>query len=370
MNRHRISKICGTALTAALFTTQAQASEGFRLRYNLVGSLGGEIFVVNEPQGLAAGAALTSIRIDKITGDDGNAGVKIKVPGGTVNVGNGMPAALNPSYGSNEVVLNGTGDQTMVDLGMGYITSKDYGGGRLSFAASFPFATKHTDTRLSGNTPGLQWPHPTLPDASSREQVQAGFNNRYQGSLNAAGAAATGDAESLGDLSLFGGWIYATGNVRIVTGASLVAPTGNYDQNKPTNISTGDFYTLRPGIQIGWRPTDRIAVGAKATLGINSKNRKTDVKSGDWLGLEGALGYMTPVGPIGLQAVYVHQYQNDSGDGNVYGANRLRSMNLGVFATTKIPGIDTYCTLHYMRTVSSRNAQSGQFVQLRFVRPF
>ena len=49
-----------------------------------------------------------------------------------------------------------------------------------------------------------------------------------------------------------------------MTGASVVAPTGNYDQNKPTNISTGDFYTLRPGIQIGWRPTDRIAVGAKA----------------------------------------------------------------------------------------------------------
>lgn len=365
-----LSNLRYIALAAACAAPQSHASEGFRLRYNLIGSLGGEIFVVDDRQGPAAGAAVTAIHIDKITGNDGKVGVALTAPGGTVNLGSSVPGSLHPTYAANTVELNGSGTQTMVDLGLGYVTEKNFGGGRLTVAASLPYSTKRSSTTVSGNTPALAWPNSSIPGAGTKAAVASSFGATYQGQLASAGAATTGEIETIGDLSLFGGWIYSTERLRVVTGASLVVPTGTYDKNNPTNISTGDFVTLRPGIQVGWRPTESLAIGGKITLGINTKNRQTNVKSGNWVGLESALGYMTPLGPVGLQAVYVQQFQDDGGSGNTYGPNRMRSMNLGFFATTKISAIDTYVTLHYMETVKSFNAQSGRFYQVRLVRPF
>lgn len=358
------------ALFVACAAPQSHASEGFRLRYNLIGSLGGEIFVVEDKQGPAAGAALTSIHIDKITGNDGKAGVALTAPGGTVNLGSSVPTSLHPTYDANTVELNGSGTQAMVDLGVGYVTEKTFGGGRVTFAASLPYSIKRSSTTVTGNTPALSWPNNSIPGAGTKAAVATSFDTNYQGQLASAGAATTGEVETIGDLSLFGGWIYSTERVRVVTGASLVIPTGTYDKHNPTNISTGDFMTLRPAIQVGWRPTEELAVGGKITVGINTRNKQTDVKSGNWVGLEAALGYMTPFGPAGLQAAYVHQFQDDGGSGNTYGPNRLRSMNLGFFATTKISAINAYVTLHCMETVKSYNAQAGRFYQIRLVKPF
>lgn len=370
MTIEHFRKLRYLALVAACAGSQAHASEGFRLRYNLIGSLGGEIFVVEDPQGPAVGAALTSIHIDKITGNDGKAGVAFMAPGGTVNLGSTVPNSLHPTYDANTLELNGSGTQTMIDLGFGYITEKTYGGGRLTVAASLPYSTKRSFTTVTGNTPALNWPNSAIPGAGTKGAVASSFDTAYQGQLAGAGAATTGEVETIGDLSIFGGWIYSTEQFRIVTGGSVVIPTGTYDKHNPTNISTGDFVTLRPAIQVGWHPNEKLAVGGKVTVGINTRNKQTDVKSGNWVGLESAIGYMTSLGPVGFQAAYVHQIQDDGGNGNIYGPNRFRSMNLGFFATTKISAINAYVTLHCMETVKSSNAQAGRFYQIRMVKPF
>ncbi|KAJ8136465.1 hypothetical protein OY671_010322, partial [Metschnikowia pulcherrima] len=79
------------------FTRSAAAAEGFQIRHNSAGSLGGEMFVPPEQSGSAVGIAATHVQITKVTGADGGT-LHTSTPAGTVAVP-GSPSAVSPSYG-------------------------------------------------------------------------------------------------------------------------------------------------------------------------------------------------------------------------------------------------------------------------------
>ena len=145
-------------------------------------------------------------------------------------------------------------------------------------------------------------------------------------------------------------------------------PTGRYQSKAGPDIGYGNFYTFRPAVQVAWLPRPDLSLATKLTVGINSRNEDNQLRSGNWVGLEAALAYMTPLGPIGLHSVVVRQVQDDSG--NSYGAMRYASTNAGVFFTTRIPGLDAVMTLQNMRTVDSQYAKHGTFQQVRIVKLF
>ena len=352
------------AACAALACGTAGAAEGFEPRYNLAGSLGGELFAPPDQTGWAVVLAATRIRVDKVTGDDGNK-LTEAIPGGAVPLP-GAPAALYPSYAGQRAVVDGTGTFTRSDLVVAYLTPGQFGCGRLVFVLDLPYARKHQLIVASAPTPALQW-NPAVPGAT-QAAVQGQFAAQYQGGLAAQSASATGDISGIGDVELQAGWLYVGEKWRVLAGGSLILPTGKYDSGPAPDIGAGNFTTLRPALQLGYLPVPEVALGAKLSLGLNTRNRDNQLRSGNWAGLELAAGYMTPVGVVGLHGIHLRQYQDD--DNNPLGSSRFRSTNTGAFFTTKIAPIDAVLTIQYIATTASRNAKAGTFTQVRVIKVF
>ncbi len=356
-----MKKTAGMALLAGS-AASAQAAEGFEPRYNLAGSLGGEIFAPPDQTGWGFLTAATRVNVRRVTGDDGK-DLSVPVPGATLAVP-GLPDALQPSYGPGRATLHGDGTMTRMDVALGYLSAGQYGGGRLAFAVDLPFIRKDQRIGVSGATPSLTWPGPVPP------AVQAGvasqFGGQYQAGLDGQGAAATGVLHGVGDVELMAGWQLVGERWRVLAGTSLVLPTGKYEADPQPDAGTGNFRTLRPALQLAYLPTPHTALGAKLSLGLNSRNRDNQLRSGNWFGVELAAGYKTPVGVVGLHALRVQQYQDD--EHNPFGPSRFRSTNAGAFFTTLVPGLDAALTLQYIDTTASRNAKHGSFTQLRLVK--
>jgi hypothetical protein len=343
----------------------AAGAEGFEPRYNLAGSLGGEMFAPPDQAGWLVGWAVTSISVSRVTGNDGKS-LSQPIPGGIVQLPAPLPPALNPSYGSGTAIVDGTGTMTRSDLVFAYLSPQQVGGGRFAFGIDIPAARKNQVIAFGAPTPALGWP-PNTP-GQIQSAVQGQFGDQYQGALHEAGAANSGKITGIGDAEVQAGWQYVNDKLRFLGGAALVLPTGKYNADPKPDIGAGNFYTLRPAIQLAWLPTPDLAFAAKYSVGLNSRNRDNKLRSGNWMGLETAAGYKTPIGVIGLHAVRLQQYQDD--DNNPLGASRIRSTNAGAFFTTLVPGIEAALTIQYIATLSSRNAKEATFTQARLIKVF
>ncbi|WP_229218197.1 transporter [Rugamonas apoptosis] len=354
-----------TALYALLGAAAgAHAAEGFEPRYNVAGSLGGEIFAPPDQTGWAAGLATTYVPVRKVTGDDGKA-LTLPVPGGALAVP-GLPAAASPTYGPGRTTLDGNGNMTRQDLALAYLTPEQYAGGRLLFVVDVPFARKHQSIALHGDTPALNWPAPVPQPVQSA--VAGQFAAQYQGAQAAQGEAATGAINGIGDTELIAGWQYVGEQWRVLGSAALVMPTGKYGTDPQPDVGQGNFRTLRPALQVAYLPTPQLALAAKVSLGLNGRNHDNQLRSGNWWGTELAAGYKTGIGVFGLHALRVQQYQDD--DNNPFGASRYRTTNAGAFYTARLPGLGTIVTLQYIDTMASRNAKHSSFLQLRLIQLF
>jgi hypothetical protein len=353
--------VCGCALSG----TAALAAEGFQVRYNIAGSLGGEMFAPPDLSGWVGGMALTHINISRTTGGDGG-DFRATMPGGHLPLSNN--AALNPTFGSSQVAVIGTGSMNMWNLGAAYATTGEYAGGRLVFGLNIPYATMKQNVRNVGTAPALHWPTQGAPSAAVQNGVAQQFNAAYQQELSAAAAGQNGELAGLGDVEVLASWAHRTEQFRTTVGLNLVLPTGNYNSAAAFYVGGGNFYTVRPGVQLVYLPTPKVALAGKVSLGLNSRNQDTHVRSGNWAGLEAAAGYFTPLGPVGVHWVRVQQYHDDVD--NPLGTNRLRLNNFGAFFTTKVPMLDAALTLQYMNTANSQYAKSGSFTQLRMSKEF
>lgn len=352
--------------TLAWACAAAQAGEDFQLRYSLSGTLGGEIFAPADLSGLTGTIALTRVNIRKLTGDDGEA-LTHPVPGGTVPLPPPTPAALHPTYGPSQARISvPQGSLMQWNLALGWLSPARYGGGRLALGLSLPYATKKQRFAAEGETPALRW-NPAVP-AATQAAVQAGFDAQYQTNLAATAASQSGTVSGFGDLELHAGWRHATEQLRVMAGASLVLPTGRYSAASGPDIGFGNFWTLRPTAQAVWLPRPDVALAGRVTMGLNTRNRDNDLRSGNWVSLEAAAGYMTRLGPVGVHVIRAQQYEDDRN--NPWGSGRYRSTNAGLFFTTRIPGLDAVVTLQHMATLDSRNAKHGTYSQVRVSKSF
>jgi hypothetical protein len=343
----------------------AEAAEGFEPRYNLAGSLGGEIFAPPDQTGWAAGLAETHIHVDKVSGGDGRT-LTQPIPGGAVPLPASMPAGLAPSYDAKVAQVPAYGSMDRWDLALAYFSQDTYANGRFLFVADLPMASKRQIVAPQAATPSLRW-NAAAPDAL-RGAVQPQFDAQYQGALAAQGSAMSGDVRGLGDVELTAAWQRIGEQWRVLAGAGVVLPTGKYGADPGPDIGTGRFKTLRPGVQLAYLPTPKLAIAVKVSLGLNTRNRDNQLRSGNWAGLEMAAGYMTPVGVVGVHAIRVQQYQDD--DNNPLGPTRFRSTNAGAFFTTMVPRLDAALTLQSVTTRASRYAKAGSFTQARLIKTF
>jgi hypothetical protein len=357
-----------TFMMTAICAGTALAAEDFRVRYNLAGTMGGEIFAPQYSSGWIGALAYTYIDGRKLTGDDGQ-DMTITAPGGTVALPAPAPAGLYPTYDAKRVALQASGHARVAALALGYVSADLYNGGQFIFGALLPIAESASGILPMASSPSLNWPNPGQPNDATKATVQNGFEAGYQAGLAAQAAGEGGQAAGIGDIELAAGWMSGHGPWKFRAGAAVVMPTGKYSASSKPNIGFGNYYTLRPEVQATYMPSAKIAMSGKLILGFNTKNKDNQLKSGDWYGLETAAGYLTPMGPVGLHGVYVKQYQDDENN-PMFGANRLELTGVGTFFTTKLPILDAIVTLQHMVTTSSRNARHSNFSQLRFVRQF
>jgi hypothetical protein len=353
------------AFLAACATMEpVAASEDFQLRYNLAGSLGGELFAPRDQTGWAGGLAATYMDIDQVTGNDGH-GLTRLLPGGTMQLPN-VPPPLHPNYGPSVAQITGTGKMKQTNLALGYVTKERFGDGRLVFLLNLPFSRKIQRFGAAGVAPELSW-NPAVR-GPARVAAATVFADQYQAALGSQAQEASGQVTGIGDAELQAGWLHIRNKLRVLGGASIVLPSGKYSSSSGPDIGYGNYYTFRPAVQATYLLTPAVAISGKLTWAVNTRNRDNQLRSGNWAGLELAAGYKTPVGVLGVHGLRVQQHQDDSN--NPWGSGRLWSTNMGVFFTTKLEAIDAAITAQYMATTDSRNSKHGSFSQLRMIKFF
>lgn len=157
-----------------------------------------------------------------------------------------------------------------------------------------PQASKPQTVGISATTPALNF-NPAL-DAGTQNTLRAGFDAQYQAGLAAQADVATGDTTGLGDVELETAWLFSDSRLRLLAGGSLVLPTGKYSTAPGPSIGVGNFCTLRTALQAACLITPQFAISGKVTLGLNSPNTDNQLRSANWVGVESAVGYMTPIG--------------------------------------------------------------------------
>lgn len=372
VTRHAV----GVALLCHGLAVPAFAAEGFKLRFPLSGTLGGEMVAPLDRPGWFGSVAVTQMDIDKVTDDSGQAR-RQSVSGASATP---VPVAgqVRTATYDGTIDFDARQTQTQTNLLIGYLTDPAWGGGRLSFALNLPYTSRlDRQVALTGQTPTLSplspaLTSPPLPAGTAemaQAAAQAGFDTAWQGNLAAQSAASSGVVEGIGDVELTAAWVLQQERMKLVAGVTLALPTGAYDP-APTaiNVGFGNYYTLRPGVAVAWTPLPAWTFGARASIGFNSRNRDNDVRTGNFAALDAAAAWRTPIGIVGPHLTHVQQFQDDSG--GAYGANRFSATGGGAFFTTLIRPLGAALNISWMQMLRSRNALDGTFFQFRVTKAF
>ncbi len=365
-----------------LASIHADAAESSKFRQPSVGAFGGEIAAPADNPGFFGTAFVTYTKIEGVVDDNGD---PIKIAGRSVPLPTGTPtggAIPNGTYSfnvpSSEVTL--TQSQAQVNLVAGYLTESTYADGRVAFALNVPLVKQSREfaaTPVTGTitpTPPAAMPAPLRGAISA---VGAAVNTQVQAALAAQSASQNADASGLGDTEISVVWVRHQNQLKIAAGASLYAPTGVYDKTRGPNPGFGNFYTLRPGVAVtyavnpdkasnGW--DSGVTVAGRVSYGINTINKETDYKSGNFVYAETAISKVTGQWAFGANLVRLQQVSDDSGAGVPAGTGRYSTNSVGPFLSYKLPEQDAGFNLLYSQTFGGRNALETKSLQLRFIK--
>lgn len=365
------------ALALAAIGLQARAGEGYKLRQSPVGVFGGEMAAGADNPGFFGTAALSRVRINKVVDENGN---NTKPPAlASIKLNPALPYAVTFPVGS----LDFHQDQTQLNLVGGYLTQTTYADGRLAFVANLPLiqqSRSFTVTQPLGTampTPAAPPLQPAQLAAINGGALQA--NNAVQAGVAAKNAAASVGVSGLGDAELSMVWIRHQDRLKVAAGVSLFVPTGTYDLARDTakgpNPGFGNFYTLRPGVAVTYSLNPRqttsdwdagVTVGGRLSFGMNSVNKDTQYRSGNFVYAEAGIVKVMGNWALGLNLSGTQQVSDDSGPGTVLG--RYQNYGAGPFLSYKLPGQDAGFNLHYSENFGSRNALVTQTLQFRFIK--
>lgn len=369
-------------LALALAGIQADASENYRSRQSPVGAFGGEIAAPADNPGLFGTAVLTSVDIYKVVDSSGN---NITVPGLTVPLPTATPtggAVPNGTYNLN--VPAGTIDfrqsQTQLNLMGGYLTESTYADGRLAFAVNVPLikaSRTFVATQAAGTvspTPGAPLPAPLIGAVNT---IGAAANAQVQASIAALTAAQNQDVTGMGDTELSMVWVRHRDRLKVAVGASLFVPTGQYDKTRGPNPGFGNFYTLRPGVAVTYSLNpdhaasswdSGVTLAGRLSYGINSTNKDTSYRSGNFVYAEGAAIKVSGNWAFGANLLTMRQVTDDTGSGVPADGNRTKYNSIGPFLSYKLLGKDAGFNLQYSHTFGGHYTQVLNAIQLRFIK--
>ena len=353
----------------------AQAAESYKLRQAPVGAFGGEIAASADNPGFFGTASLTQLQIYKIADANGN----------NVAPSSIAPIQLNPALPYKVAFPTGSlafnQDQTQLNLVGGYLTEGKYGDGHVAFAINVPFIQQKR-TFVVTQPAGTLTPAATTPPLSAAivGQLNAGAaqaNALVQAKVLAAGANQNLETSGVGDTELSTVWVRHVDRLKVAAGVSLFVPTGSYDKNRGPNPGFGNFYTLRPGVAVTYNLNPKhsdetwdsgVTIAGRVSYGMNTRNKDTDYKSGNFIYSEGGIVKVRGDWAYGVNVFSIQQISDDTGSGATLGGNRYRTNGVGPFVSFKLPGKDAGFNLQYSDNFGGRNAIVAKSLQLRFVK--
>jgi hypothetical protein len=353
----------------------AQAAESYKLRQAPVGAFGGEIAASADNPGFFGTASLTQLQIYKIADANGN----------NVAPSSIAPIQLNPALPYKVTFPTGSlafnQDQTQLNLVGGYLTEGKYGDGHVAFAINVPFIQQKR-TFVVTQPAGTLTPAATTPPLSAAivGQLNAGAaqaNALVQAKVLAAGANQNLETSGVGDTELSTVWVRHVDRLKVAAGVSLFVPTGSYDKNRGPNPGFGNFYTLRPGVAVTYNLNPKhsdetwdsgVTIAGRVSYGMNTRNKDTDYKSGNFIYSEGGIVKVRGDWAYGVNVFAIQQISDDTGSGATLGGNRYRTNGVGPFVSFKLPGKDAGFNLQYSDNFGGRNAIVAKSLQLRFVK--
>ncbi|WP_374354316.1 transporter [Chitinimonas sp.] len=189
----------------------------------------------------------------------------------------GLPAGVNADIRSDSRI---TIDVAGVLGRVSYMSNHKVLGAQLGVTALLPVLSKKTAVKVLGvnssiNAPGLD---------SLNQAIRAGATV----SANRIAAANSNSRFGLGDLEIAPMLRWASDNSQWLLVPAIILPTGSYDADKAANPGSGKFYTFRPLVQYsyigeGWD------LGIRGSLAINSENKDTHFRTGNYLNADFAL---------------------------------------------------------------------------------
>ena len=361
------------ALMACSFN--AQAAESYKLRQAPVGAFGGEIAASADKPGFFGTASLTNLQIYSIADAAGN---DVAPPAiSPIQLNPGLPYKV--AFPAGKLAFNQ--DQTQLNLVGGYLTESTYGNGHVAFAINLPFIQQKR-TYVVTQPAGTLTPAATVPPLSPAivGQLNAGTaaaNAQVQARIAAASAIQNLEVSGMGDTELSTVWVRHADRLKVAAGVSLFVPTGSYDKNRGPNPGFGNFYTLRPGVAVTYnlnpKHTDAswdagVTIAGRVSYGINTRNKDTDYKSGNFIYAEGGIVKVNGNWAYGVNLLSTQQISDDTGTGVPAGGNRYKTNGFGPFVSFKLPGKDAGVNLQYSDNFGGRNAIVAKSLQLRLVK--
>jgi hypothetical protein len=232
-----------------------------------------------------------------------------------------------------------------------YITEQIVADGRLGFSATLPVVHQTTEVRL----------RTTLPAGLPAQQVAMA-----NALLAQQGAARSGSHTGLADAELAAFVDWAQDESRVVAGLAVNAPTGDYDRDRVVNTGTGKYWTLKPLLAASRVWENGMSLGLRATYSFNTRNRDTDVRSGqylhlDWSGLYRANDRWS----VGLQGYALKQFTKDSGPGVAADGNKVQAYSAGPVVAYIAESGAWAVDVKVMQEFSVRNRPEGQLAWVR-----
>jgi len=364
------------------FGMNANAAENYKLRQAPVGSFGGDIATPADKPGFFGTASLTQLTIQGIKGPTG----KALTQSASQSLGTLNPAlALTPFKDIKATVTDGavslTQDQTQLNLAGGYLTDSKYADGRIAFVVNVPFVKQSRTLQLA-------YPNATFsPDSPSLTAATRGLINAgIQAQAQAASNTATGDSEGMGDTELSAVWIRHTDRLKVAAGISVFVPTGKFavarDKAQQANPGFGDFYTIRPGVAFTYNlnPSQAhqdwdagVTIAGRVAYGVNTVNKDTQYKSGNFIYSEGAIVKVSGNWAVGMNVFSTQQITDDTYSGIDTAKiinGRYKTLGGGPFISYRIPGENAGLNFQVNNNYQGKNAINAKSYQLRLIKAF
>jgi hypothetical protein len=375
-----------TCLALMACGLNATAAENYKLRQSPIGAFGGEIAAGADNPGLFGTAILTTLDIASVVDGNGNG---ITTPTSITLAAPTAPPAFvgyKVTAPGNPIDFHQT--QTQVNLVGGYLTEDTYADGRMAFVVNVPLITISRSFSGALATGSLSTPGGvTLPPSYMVGLINATdtANSAVRAEWAKKVAAQNGDVSGLGDTELSAVWVRHQNRLKVAAGVSLFVPTGAFDKNRGPNPGFGNFYTLRPGVAVTYalnpNPADTawdsgVTVAGRLSYGMNSTNKDTDYKSGDFVYSEVSAAKVMGNWAFGANLLVIQQVTDDTGTavnaGCLGGVDstgcRYKTYGVGPFVAYKLPGKDAGFNFQYNENFGGSNAVVVKSFQLRFVK--